>query len=936
MSAFVGAFAVAVYLAATLFLASQGLHSLWLLWRFRRHRPAQRAPCAVLRTDDVPTVLVQLPVFNERDVVARLVAAVGRLDWPRARLRVQLLDDSTDDSVAIGAAAVARLRAEGIDAVQLCRPNRIGFKAGALAHGLAVDALHADGQAPFVAIFDADFVPAPDFLRRMLPPLLADDGMAFVQARWEHLNAGQSLLTRAQALGIDGHFAIEQAARAWSGLALNFNGTCGVWRRAAIAASGGWQHDTLTEDLDLSYRAQLAGYRAGFLLDVEVPGEVPPTLEAWRAQQFRWAKGSLQTARKLLPGIWRSAWSPLQKLAATLHLSHYLVHPAIVASILLSPFAAWYLRDLPIVAWVCGVGLLLAGLVPPLLLYVESQRVLGRPRRTLLALPALMSLGTGLALANARAAWEALRGAPSAFVRTPKHGTGPGTYRAAPALGVGELAIGVFGAISCAGVWTSRSLWWMPALALYAMGFFVHGLLLLRNRLRDAFAKDLRVLRPMWPLVALGLLGLAAVAVLAASDGTWRQRPWWFAGWGSAAGLACCLAFSHVRASRASWSSFAWIVGVGAAMQGLAACLPLSDDVHRYAMEGAQLMAQQNPYAVAPAVAALPGISTVGINHAEMTSIYPPLMLWVHEGVVLLWSGIGGFRALALVSTAVLAVFVLALLLVTRRSPTLLVAVLWNPALALFTAGEGHHDVVMAAVVVAALLALARQHRRTGVLLASAAALCKPFAGVALPFVLAATSWRLLWIPVVAAVFLFLPFVSAGHGLVASLFTFGGSMQFHGPLEPHVRWLVATMVPGVVVAPAVRVVLAFGFVTSLLWLWRRSRDDAPESRVARAVALLLLFLPTLHPWYFTVLVALLPFAGSMVLVAWTAAAPLYWLHGVAMAGGTGWAEWSWATWLAHLPFVAWMVAEATGRSRERDRASYADELAVAPGMVEPS
>lgn len=459
MIAALGVIAAGMYVLVVSLLAAYGLHSLWLLHRFARHR-TNTIPAAL--DHDEPTVLVQIPVYNERDVVARVVAACGALDWPRARLRVQLLDDSSDDSVAIGAAAIATLCADGITAVQVQRDDRSGFKAGALDHGLVVDAAHPDGPAPYVAIFDADFVPERDFLRRALPSLIDDARVAFVQGRWEHLNPHDSVLTRAQAVGIDGHFAIEQGARAWSGLALNFNGTCGVWRRAAIASAGGWQHDTLTEDLDLSYRAHLAGWRAAYRLDLAVPGELPPTIEAWRAQQFRWAKGSLQTARKLLPSIWFSAWSPLRKLAATAHLTHYLVHPLILLSLLLAPVAVPALGRLSDGWLVLGGGLLVCGLLPPLLLYVASQRVLGRSWRGLLALPGLTAFGTGIAVSNARAAWQALRGVVSPFVRTPKQGdrgsgSGGGSYRAEASSGLLELMAAAWGALGLVIAWHGAS-----------------------------------------------------------------------------------------------------------------------------------------------------------------------------------------------------------------------------------------------------------------------------------------------------------------------------------------------------------------------------------------------------------------------------------------------------------------------------------------------
>lgn len=908
------------YALATLFLAAQGLHSLWLLVLFRRHRHDQLPAAAV--ADTTPDVLVQLPVFNERDVVARLVAAVGALDWPRAHLRVQLLDDSTDDSLAIGARAIAALQLAGIEAVQLRRGERRGYKAGALEHGLEVDARHARGPAPFVAIFDADFVPGPDFLRRALPPLLADADVAFVQGRWEHLNASASLLTSAQAMGIDGHFAVEQAGRAWSGLALNFNGTCGVWRRAAIAASGGWQHDTLTEDLDLSYRAQLGGWKARYLLDLAVPGELPPTLEAWRAQQSRWATGSLQTARKLLPDVWRSRWPVRRKIAATLHLLHYLVHPAILASLLLAPLVAPLMARLPGAAMLLGGGLMLAGLLPPILLYVTSQFALGRPLRCLLRLPALMSFGTGVAVANTRAALRAMSPHELGFVRTPKHGDGPGSYRASPATGLPELAVAGWGMLGLVNTWFGGARWIAPLLALYVVGFLLQGATLLLHRVRDLLAEDPRPMRPWWPLLPLGAVALLATAAIPTADGTWRQQPWTFAGLGLLLGVSYLGALHLVRSRRGSPASLLWVAAVGIGLQWIATGLPLADDVNRYAVEGAQILAGQNPYSVPPIDAAdAAGASlTSEVNHAEMTSIYPPLMLWAHSAAMAAWPAVQSFRLLSLLGTGALALAVIGLLVATRRPPALVLAVLWNPALVLFSTGGAHHDVLMAAALIAALAAIELRRARTGVLLASAAALLKPFAAPALPLLLLATSLRHAWIPVAAALVAYVPFAAAGSGLASSLVTFGGSMHFHGALEPPLRLLLSCCVPEAAVAAAVRVVLALGFLGGMYWLHRRTLCEPLASRVARGVALLLLCLPTLHPWYFTVLVALLPFTPSRVLATWTAAAPIYWLHGVAMPEGTPWAEWPLATALAHLPFVAWMLAEAFGPLRVADDA----------------
>lgn len=929
-SAVIGGIALAAYALATVFLATQGLHSLWLLLRFlradrRRRRERSRSlPRTAGPGADQPPVLVQLPVYHERDVVGRLVAAAGALDWPSDRLRIQLLDDGSgvgsDDSVALGAAAIAALRQRGIEAVHVRRPERSGFKAGALAHGLAVDAAHPGGAAPFVAIFDADFVPGRDFLQRALPTLAADAGVAFVQGRWEHLNPTASLLTRAQAIGIDGHFAIEQGARAWSGLSLNFNGTCGVWRRQAIEDSGGWQHDTLTEDLDLSYRAQLRGWRAAYDLELAVPGELPPTLEAWRAQQFRWAKGSLQTARKLLPAVWRSDWPRSRKLGATMHLTHYLVHPAMVASMVLAPIATLVLRHVPALAAVLGTLLLLAGLVPPLLLYAVAQWRLQRPLRRLLALPALMSFGTGIALANTRAAWQALRGRTSEFVRTPKHGSGRGSYRAAPAHGLGELGLGALGLLGLIGIWNSGTPWLAPIVLLYVLGFLGQGLHLLLRRVAEAMPAGGGRGGGL-PLPMASATAVAALAALGAAcrTETWMSAPRLFAGCGLAVAGACAIAAWVGRTRAATRTDLLVVVVTAVVLHTLALALPLGDDARRYAVEGAQLLAGENPFSIAPAATQAIGLDTLGgaVNHPTMTSIYPPVMLAAHAYVMQTLGGVHGFRWLALFATVATSAVLLVQLLRQRRSPVLLAIVLWHPVVVLFGTGEGHHDALAALGLVLAFVALDAGRGRTAVALVALAALSKPFAIAALPVVLAATSWRHLWLPIALATAAYLPFATAGRGLVASLLAFGGDMQFHGALEPLLRTTTAAL--GWPLGPlAVRAVLATCLGGGLIWLLRRSSHELPASRAARALGLLLLCLPTLHPWYFTTLVVLLPFTQSRALLGWTLAAPCYWLHGIAIGADGTWANWPPATALAHLPFVGWMLLESFGPLRVRE------------------
>jgi cellulose synthase/poly-beta-1,6-N-acetylglucosamine synthase-like glycosyltransferase len=401
-------------------------HTLVMVVLFGRRQAGRRASqaetIAAFRRgspeSDWPRVTTQLPVFNEADVVERLIEAVTAMDYPRGRHQIQVLDDSTDECRDIVDRVVARLHGEGVDICTLRRDDRKDYKAGALKRGMA----RATGE--LLAIFDADFVPPADFLRRAVPLIATARDVACVQGRWDHLNRDESWLTRAQSVGIDGHFVIEQAARAWNGLFMNFNGTAGLWRRAAIETAGGWQGDTVTEDLDLSYRAQLAGYRMVYALDLACPAEIPNTVDGLKAQQRRWARGSIQTARKLLGRIWSADERFERKVAATFHLTHYVV------SVLMTTLA---LLTLPVLTWVpypVSSGwlwaiwfLVLGAAVSPCIGYYVAGRTLGHSRFTLRNIPGLVALGTGLALNNAIAVLGGSFGKDKVFVRTPKSGS---------------------------------------------------------------------------------------------------------------------------------------------------------------------------------------------------------------------------------------------------------------------------------------------------------------------------------------------------------------------------------------------------------------------------------------------------------------------------------------------------------------------------------
>lgn len=392
-------------LALTVYAASQ-LLLLLIYWRHRR----DESPTPEI--DHWPPVLIQLPIYNERHVVERLLNAVAALDYPRERLFVQLLDDSTDETAQIAAQHVAALQQAGLNIEHVRREDRSGYKAGALAYGLEL----IGDRAEYVVVLDADFVLPPNFLRRTIPFLVADPGLGMVQTRWGHLNTFMNPLTMGQTLAIDGHFVVEQTARSRGGWLMTFNGSGGVWRISAIHASGGWRDLTLTEDLDLSYRAQLAGWRFFYLPDMVVPGELPPQIAAFKQQQARWAKGTTQCLRHTLIPLWRSRFSLFQRLMATLHLCQYMPAPIMLTLLILTPplLVSGALKHMPL-------GLIgLVGLATPLVYIVSQQAIYPDWVRRMLAYPVLVALGTGIAWSNTKAVIGGLFDLDTEFRRTPK------------------------------------------------------------------------------------------------------------------------------------------------------------------------------------------------------------------------------------------------------------------------------------------------------------------------------------------------------------------------------------------------------------------------------------------------------------------------------------------------------------------------------------
>jgi len=487
VGAFLDVALLVVFLICTLALAVYGGHLYVLLYLFHRRREstvaAQRAFVAdwLARTPESewPGVTTQLPIYNEADVATRVIEAAAAMEYPRGKHSIQVLDDSTDETRLLVDRTVRRLRSQGVDIEVIRRENRAGYKAGALRNGLS------RCRHPLVAIFDADFIPPKDFLKRAVPFLASRPELACIQGRWAHLNQNESWLTQAQAVALDAHFAVEQGARAWNGLLMNFNGTAGVWRKAAIEdpAVGGWSSDTLTEDLDLSYRVQLAGWKMDYCLELSCPAELPNTISGLKAQQRRWATGGVQTAVKLLPRIWKARLSLAEKVEATLHLTHYSVYLwTVVLALLARPtmlmtntFTFWWWMTI-------GWALLIITVLASPVVYSYARYHLGGGWTGLRNMPAVLVLGTGLSINNAIAVIRGLYVRGGEFVRTPKSGSTAAVRQAsrykarkATTMWFVEMLLGAY----CLANWAIYMTLSRPVLsvflAIYAIGFLSIG-----------------------------------------------------------------------------------------------------------------------------------------------------------------------------------------------------------------------------------------------------------------------------------------------------------------------------------------------------------------------------------------------------------------------------------------------------------------------------
>ncbi|MEX1277276.1 MAG: cellulose synthase family protein [Bacteroidota bacterium] len=401
-----------LYFFSLLILFAFGAHGFVMVYHYLKNRRPEEP---LTMSGELPVVTVQLPVFNEYYVVERLIQSVCAIEYPKEKLEVQVLDDSTDETVDIVAALVREHSLLGYDIKHIRRPNRSGYKAGALKAGLET------ARGEFIAIFDADFVPNTDFLLRTLPHF-ANARIGLVQTRWEHLNSEYSLLTRTQAMALDGHFVMEQDVRNKVGYFINFNGTGGIWRKEAILDAGNWQSDTLTEDLDLSYRAQLKGWKFKYLNDVTSPAELPSEVGALKSQQFRWTKGAIETARKMLPEVWKAKIPLRVKIHSTFHLTNNIVFPFILLAGLLNVPLMFIKHRGGHEAYFAMMSIFVVAFIGSFLFYLLSQKAVYPDwRRRLLLFPLFMAGSMGFAVNNSRAVFEGLLRKKSEFIRTPKY-----------------------------------------------------------------------------------------------------------------------------------------------------------------------------------------------------------------------------------------------------------------------------------------------------------------------------------------------------------------------------------------------------------------------------------------------------------------------------------------------------------------------------------
>jgi len=795
--------------------------------------------------EDLPRVTTQIPLFNEYNVAVRVIRAVVSMDYPEGKHQIQVLDDSTDETIEIVDREVESLRESGIDISVIRRKGRDGFKAGALSNGLKT----ASGE--LVAIFDADFIPEKDFLLKTAPFFIKDAKLGILQTRWGHVNRKASLLTRIQALGIDGHFMVEQPARAWNNLFMNFNGTAGVFRKQSIFDAGGWQADTLTEDMDLSYRIQLKGWNVHYSLTTIVPSELPENIHAFKNQQFRWAKGSIQTACKLLGRVIRSDRRLFAKAQAVLHLSHYCVHPLMLTlSILALPVLMTFpIKLSPLIFGFCAFFLLIA-MTGPSALYTGSQAVSGKGWIGRIAfLPFLVCMGVGLAFSNSRAVIEAFMGKKSPFIRTPKKGDKEvlNYNRAVSCDMFFELGLGIYCVLSFVMYIIAQKYLIGPFLLIYSCGFVsvsLFGFFHARKsgvfpyRIFMAVFSAFLVILITFKLGKIGYIGPSFLSFL------------------TLYGLMTIAAFLFfITLPKGGKRIKVELYIFAVALLCRVAVFPLlpSDDMNRYMWEGKMLNQDINPYELAPDSSKLVGLRDdiwEGINHPDMTAAYPPGILFLFSQLNKISYNENLFKAVFCFFDLATLIIVFAFMRLKQREVRFSLLYALNPVVIISFAGQGHYDSVMVFFMCASLLAW---YYRKWVIMFLALLLAVQSKQVSLllvPFLINRSSIKYLWIFLIGVMVPFIPFV--GNDLFApfsSLFVFGTEMAHNGSIHGIIRLISGSTPFAIGMCTCIFMMICF-------YIFKGFRKDAFKSMFL-VMTFFLLLSPTVHFWYLAWFIPLL-------------------------------------------------------------------------------
>ena len=852
-----------IYLLATALLITISLNCFVMVFLFKIKEKSKRLEAETFFKEFVesgrgyPAVTTQIAIFNELNVAERIIRSVADLDYPEGKHFIQVLDDSTDETYELIQTVVADLKSKGVHISHLHRSDRKGYKAGALKESLK------DCQTEFVAIFDADFIPPKDYLLKAMPHFMRGEKIGLIQARWGHVNRNTSLLTKVQSLGIDGHFAVEQSARNWNDLYMNFNGTAGIMSVKAIEEAGGWSDDTLTEDMDLSYRMQIAGWKTHYLLDLECPAEVPEDINAFKSQQFRWAKGSIQTAKKIIPKVLKDDVSVFKKIQAVLHMTHYSIHPLmLLLAVLAYPVAV--LNDFQFgplsISWVY-MAILFCSTAPTALYLVSQKSLGGNWLQRFSVYPILMFVGSGMCISNTRAFLEAVFGKISGFVRTPKKGDVEKKHYEVklPLIPFLEITAGLYCAWSLSGFLGSGQWLAGPFVLIYSIGFLFNGTMsLIHNgffkQLFEALAKPYGQLIIVTAVLFLGLSqtapGSLQFIILFTSSALlalilWRISPQKF----SASHLFLLFAFTFV--ARLFFMNY-----------------QVSDDVFRYIWEGRIQNLGFDPYIFSPDSIQLESYRDglwEGINHKEWSAIYGPIALLLFKIIAFISPTVLAFKvAFVLLDLATLVVLYLILKKKGHHLGSLALYA-FNPLVIMAFAGEAHLDSLQMFLVIASYYFCISKKWTLSAILIGLAISSKFTAIIFLPFLIRKENWQWLFVSVFTAFIPVLFFDASVQQMFSSLFRFGSELRFNDSIH-FVFFKLFGQGTAAYISAGLLLVLSIA-----IWM----TQDSPLRGAFFCCFAFLLLSPTVHYWYLCMLVPFLVLVPSVPAMVWTVSSVFY-------------------------------------------------------------